>query len=97
MNQEDITIKVKEAIESDPNKKYIKNIFLFGSFLHGDTKPDSDIDLLFEMDKTLSLFQIIGTQDRLEKKLGRKVDFIEKDSLDKYIKQEVLAEAKKIY
>ncbi len=97
MSQEEIITKVKEAIEADPNKDYIQSISLFGSYLHGDEKKDSDIDLLFEMRRTMSLFKILGVQYRLEEKLGRKVDFIEKESLDKYIKDDVLAEAKKIY
>lgn len=96
MNQAEIKQKVTEAIKEDPNKSAIGSVFLFGSFLRQDNKPDSDIDLLFEMKKTLSMFTIAGIQYRLEEKLGRKVDFIEKDSLDKYIKDEVLAEAKKI-
>lgn len=97
MSQEEIARKVKEAIEEDPNKDYIRSVSLFGSYLHGDQKADSDIDLLFEMRKTMSLFRIFALQHHIERKLGRKVDFIEKESLDKYIKKDVLAEAKKIY
>ncbi len=97
MSQEEIITKVKEAIETDPNKDYIQSIYLFGSFLHGDFTDKSDVDLLFETKKTLSLFKMFATQQRFEQKIGRKVDLIEKDSLDKYIKDEVLAEAKKIY
>ena len=97
MSQEEIISKVKEAMKSAPNREYIQNIYLFGSFLHGDAKESSDVDLLFETDKTMSLFKIFDTQHHLENKLGRKVDFIEKDSIDKYIKDEVIAEAKKIY
>ncbi len=88
---------VAEAIQEDPNKDYIQSISLFGSFLHGDYTEDSDIDLLFEMRKTMSLFRIFETQERLERKLGRTVDFIERESLDKYIKDNVLAEATVIY
>lgn len=97
MSQEEIISKVKEAMKTAPNKDCIQSIYLFGSYLHGDAKKDSDVDLLFEMNKTMSLFKIFDTQDHLEKSLKRKVDFIEKNSLDKYIKDEVLAEAKKIY
>jgi len=84
-------------MKTAPNKEYIQSIYLFGSFLRGDAKEDSDVDLLFEMNKTMSLFKIFDTQFHLEEKLKRKVDFIEKNSIDKYIKDEVLAEAKKIY
>lgn len=97
MSKNQIAEKVKRAVESDPNKDYIKSISLFGSFLHDAGKKKSDIDLLFEMRKTMSLFKIIRMQNRLEKELGQKVDFIEKNSLDKYIKDDILKEAEKIY
>ncbi|MFA6423029.1 MAG: nucleotidyltransferase domain-containing protein [Patescibacteria group bacterium] len=97
MSQEEIISKIKEAMMSAPNREHIQSIYLFGSFLHGNAKENSDIDLLFEMNKTLSLFKIFDTQYYLEKKLRRKVDFIEKNSLDKYIKDEIFAEARKIY
>lgn len=90
---------VTNAIKQDPYKDHVKSVSLFGSFLHGDFKSDSDIDLLFELDQTkpFGLFQLIELQDRLSEKLGREVDLIEKDSLDQYIKNDVLAEAKLIY
>lgn len=97
MSQEEIITKVREAVQADPNKDYIQSIYLFGSFLHGNNNDESDIDLLFEMKKTMSLFKIFATQERFEQQLGRKVELIEKESLDKYIKNDVLAEAKKIY
>ncbi|MEK7674146.1 MAG: nucleotidyltransferase domain-containing protein [Patescibacteria group bacterium] len=97
MSQEEIITNIKEAIDEDPNKNYIQSISLFGSFLHGDANPNSDIDLLLEMKKPMSLFEIFSIQKNLEKKLCRKVDLIEKVSLDKYIKNEIIAGAKKIY
>ena len=97
MSKDQIAEKVKRAVESDPSKDYIKRISLFGSFLHSSKKEKNDIDLLFEMRKTMSLFKIARMQHRLEKELGQKVDFVEKNSLDKYIKDDVLKEAEKIY
>lgn len=97
MSQEEIITKVKEVVESDPNKDYIQSISLFGSYLYGNNRPDSDIDLLFEMRKTMSLFQIGGMHYRLEQKLGRKVDFVEKDSVILQLKDKIIPGAKKIY
>jgi len=97
MSKEEIAKKVKETIESDSNGDYIQSVSLFGSFLRGTEDQNSDIDLLFEMRKTMSLFKISALQRRLENKLGRKVDFLEKNSLDKYLKDEILVEAQEIY
>jgi len=97
MGQEEIITKVREVVESDPNKDYIQSISLFGSYLHGKNRPDSDIDLLFEMRKTMSLFQIGGMQYRLEQTLGRKVDFVEKDSVIPQLRDKIIPGAKKIY
>ena len=97
MNQEKIDQKVKEAIQADPNKKYIKKIYLFGSFLHNDYKPNSDVDLLFEPRKKTGFFKLIEIQTSLEKRLGRSVDLVTKNSLSKYLRKKVLSEARKIY
>lgn len=97
MSQEEVISKVKEAVEEDPNKDYIKAIYLFGSVLRGDSTSKSDVDLLFETHKTMSLFKMGGMQYRLEKKLGRKVDFVPKNSVIPQLKKEIITGAKKIY
>ncbi len=97
MDQKEIAIKIKETIEKDPSRDYIQSISLFGSFLHGVHRPDSDIDLLLEMRKTMSLFRLSSVQERLEKSLGKKVDLVEKDSLIEQLKTKIIAESKKIY
>ena len=97
MSQEEIISKVKEAVKEDPIREYVKSISLFGSFLHGNFTDKSDVDLLFEKKKAMGFFTLMKMQRVLEEKLGRKVDFIPKDSLDKYIRDEIIAESKKIY
>ena len=97
MSQEEIIAKVREAIEEDPNKDYIKSISLFGSFLRGDFTEKSDIDLMYETYKTMSLFQSGGLQYRLQEKLGKKVDFVPKNSLIHQLRDKIISEAKVIY
>lgn len=89
--------KIIEVIKKSPDRDYIKSISLFGSYLHGDETENSDIDLLFEMRKTMSLFEIIDVKHSLEKKLGRKVDFVEKGSVISQLKNKIIPEAKIIY
>lgn len=97
MSQKEIAQKVRGAIESDPSCDYIQSISLFGSHLHGDARPDSDVDLLVVFREDRGYHKLFDIQDNLEKKMGKRVDLIPETSIDKYIKNEVLAEAKKIY
>lgn len=97
MSQEEIISKVKEAVEKDPNRDYIKSLSLFGSFLHGDAKPGSDIDLILEPAKSMGFFKLVEIQLNLEKKLGRKVDLVTRNAISKYFRERVLKEALKVY
>ena len=78
----------------------ISYLALFGSYLHGDNKPESDVDLLVEFKSVdgMGLFKYIGIQRQIAEFLNKpKVDLIMRDSVDKYIKDQVLNEAKTIY
>lgn len=97
MSQEEIISKVREAVEKDPQKDVIKSISLFGSFLHGDAKEDSDVDLLFEANKRISYFTLFAIQDRFAKEVGRSVELLTKEELSKYFRDKVVKEARKIY
>ena len=97
MSQEEIKEKITEAVKSSPYRDYIQSISLFGSFLHGNQKKDSDIDLLINLKSSIGFFELFDIQQDLEKKLGRKVDLATPGGLNKYIKNDVLSEAKKVY
>lgn len=97
MNRKQIEKGVAEVIRETPDGEFITSVALFGSFLRGDYEGESDIDLLFEMGKTMSLFQIGGIQYRLQERLGRKVDFVPKDSVIPQLRDAILTEAETIY
>lgn len=97
MNKSQIQKGVTEVMQTEPDAQNIKSVYLFGSFLHGDNKDKSDIDLLFEMNKTMSLFQIGGIQYLLEQKFGRKVDFVPKNSVIRQLRDKIIPEAEKLY
>jgi hypothetical protein len=42
----------------------------------GEARLDSDVDILVELPRGKSLFDLIDLQDKLEAKLGKKVDVI---------------------
>ena len=78
----------------------IRKLALFGSVLRPDFGPESDIDVLVEFDPAtrIGLFELYDLEQELSRLLGgRKVDLNTPNSLSKYFRQQVLAEAQVQY
>lgn len=77
----------------------IRRASLFGSYAKGVPTEKSDVDLLieFEPGRTPDLFQFIGIKRELEENLGKPVDLVMRDALNKYLRDEILSSAQEIY
>lgn len=75
----------------------VSQISLFGSFVRGEQRPDSDVDLLvtFEPNRK-SLDDFLGLADFLENLFGRRVEIVTPESLSPYIGPYILAEAEDV-
>lgn len=73
-----------------------KTIKIFGSFVRGEEKEDSDIDLLVSFKEGRSLFDLIALKNDLEELFGRKVDVVTEDSIHSYIRDKIMQEAVEI-
>lgn len=69
---------------------------LFGSVARGEDRPDSDIDLLVDMEAGRSLIDLISIQQALESHLGRRVDLLTPPALNRHMRDRVLAEARSL-
>jgi predicted nucleotidyltransferase len=87
-----------ETIAAFCRRHHIRRLSLFGSILRHDFHPDSDVDVLveFEQGHTPGLI-FFGMQDELSELLGRQVDLHTANSLSKYFRDQVLAEAEVQY
>lgn len=72
------------------------NIRVFGSVARGEAGPDSDVDLLVELEPGRSLFDLGGFLMDVQDLLGRKVDVVTEKGLHWYIRDRVLKEAVEI-
>ncbi|MGA2680178.1 MAG: nucleotidyltransferase family protein [Candidatus Bathyarchaeia archaeon] len=72
----------------------VKDIGIFGSYVRGEQKKKSDVDILvdFEESSELSLLDFIGLENYLTDMLGVKVDLVEKGTLKPRIGKHVLEE-----
>jgi hypothetical protein len=70
-----------------------RNVRVFGSAARGQAGPDSDVDILIDLDSDHSLFDVGGLLMDLQDLLGRKVDVVTESALHWYIRDRVLQEA----
>lgn len=70
------------------------NVRIFGSFARGEQRKRSDLDLLVDLPKHMSLWDLIGLKIDLEEALHRKVDVIESDSIKPALRPYILADAR---
>lgn len=66
---------------------------LFGSIARGESTPESDIDLLVEMEAGRSLLDQAALLVELRDLLGRDVDVVTTDGLRNRIREQVMNEA----
>lgn len=78
-------------------KRYdVKRAAFFGSFVTGEQKESSDIDILVEFKDGKSLLDLAGLKIELEEALGRKVDVLTYNSLHPLLRDRILREQKVI-
>ena len=70
-----------------------RNVRVFGSFARGNARPDSDIDLLVDLEPGRSLLDHVGLWQDLEELLGRRVDVVVDGGLSPHLEKRILAEA----
>ena len=99
MNQKPIDrllAQLKELLPDLRTEYHIRSMEVFGSFVRGHQKEDSDLDLLVTFDEVPTLFQFIELENTLSDQLGVKVDLVMKDSLKPAIGEQILREAQPI-
>lgn len=88
-----------EAVRNDPNSADIKYVALFGSYVNGTPREDSDIDVLIEFypQAVVGLFKFVDIQSNFSEALGKKVDLLTPQAISKYFRNKVLEEAEIVY
>ena len=89
---EDI-IAALQGLKGEMTRLYkVRDVGLFGSFVRGEQKASSDIDVLVDFTEEADLFDLVGLALFLEDKLQRKVDVIPKGALRAELRDAVLQE-----
>lgn len=99
MSKQKIKDAIKTAVENDSHKNDIRKISLFGSYLHGSPKQDSDIDILieFETNATIGFFKLAQIKRNMEKYTKKEIDLLTPEALSDFIRDEITSKAETIY
>jgi uncharacterized protein len=68
----------------------VASLGLFGSYLRGDQRPDSDLDVLVSFVEKPGLIGLIELEQHLSDLLGVKVDLVVRESLKPHIGRHIL-------
>lgn len=89
----DEILQILELHKEELKHKYkVKELGIFGSYVRGDDKITSDIDILVEFEEVPDLFTFLEIEGYLEELLRTKVDLVRKKALRPQLQDNILAE-----
>lgn len=71
----------------------VASLAVFGSFVRDEQTSTSDLDVLVEFDRPISLYRQVELEDLLGERLGVKVDLVPRRALRRRLGERVLQEA----
>lgn len=71
-----------------------RNVRVFGSVAHDADRDGSDVDLLVDVDESVTLFTLAGLEQALRDLLGVRVDVRTPAEISLYIRDRILADAR---
>ncbi|MCP4652018.1 MAG: nucleotidyltransferase family protein [Candidatus Omnitrophica bacterium] len=89
--REEITQILRKITPRLQKEFKVKNIGIFGSFVHGEASEESDVDLLVEFSGKIG-WEFIDLKNFLEDALGIKVDLVTKKALKPQLRDAILKE-----
>lgn len=69
-------LAIISAHEEDLRRRHVATLSVFGSVARGEARPDSDVDLLVEFDRTATYDLYLDLKEFLEEILNRPVDLL---------------------
>lgn len=96
LGPEELTRRLAEAKPALRDKYGLARIGLFGSWARGEQGPDSDVDLLVELERPIGLFAFQRLEDELTHLLGCRVDLVTPGALKPHIGAEILRSVRNV-
>jgi len=94
LNLERIVNILKEHKEELKERYGVKGISVFGSYVRGEYKGKSDLDILveFKEDADVDLLKFVNLENYLSELIGVKVDLVIKEAVKPRLKERIFRE-----
>jgi predicted nucleotidyltransferase len=98
MNREEALARLKGCADAI-RARGATSLYLFGSAVRDEAKPNSDIDLFIDYDpkRKFSLVDLVGIKYMLEDELGIEVDLTTRDSLHPMLRKVIEQSAVRVF
>jgi len=83
---QEIIQTLKEHQEELRERYRVKHLKVFGSYVRGNQKEESDLDLMVSFEETPTLLEFIDLKEYLEGITGVKIDLVTEEGISPYIK-----------
>ena len=91
----DEVIAILQQNESTLRARGVTHAALFGSVARGDARPDSDVDIMIELDPSvpIGIFQYAGLKRYIADLFHGPVDVVNKEALKRHLREPVTVDA----
>jgi len=89
--------KIEKIIVPILKKKGVLRSAFFGSTARGDAKKGSDIDLLIEPARGMTLYDMIDLKELLERAVKKDIDLVTYRSLSPFLRKSVMRDMISIF
>ena len=90
--EEILSLLVQNKSELE-NRFKVRRMAIFGSYARGDQRPDSDVDILVDIDPSVGL-EFVTLAEQIEKLLGLPVELVSRRAIKanklKYIERDLI-------
>ncbi len=97
MTRDEAIARLKQS-ESMLKQAGVTHLYLFGSTVRDEARPDSDVDLFFDYEREdFGLFQLMDVKELAADILGTKTDMISREGLHHMLRQRIEASAMQVF
>ena len=94
INSANEILLILKALKPEIRQRYKADVKgIFGSYVRGEQKSCSDIDVLVEFDEGANLLDLTGLSLFLEEKLKCRIDIVPEDAIRKELRHDILRDA----